>query len=68
MYGIAQRAQRYFFCEFEDNDDNHYGVFGQVMDITNTMGCFITAVVFLVVMSNVMEGFVYQRIFAFMKR
>ena len=59
---------RHFFCGFDDYDDDQYGVFGHVMDVVNTGGCYITTLTRLVVLSNVMEIFVYLRIFAFMKR
>ena len=65
---FTDRLHRFFFCDFDANDDQHYGVFSHIMNITNLTGCFITSVVTVVIMANIIEIFLYQRIFAFMKR
>ena len=64
----GDRIQRFFFCDFDDNDDTQYGVFGYFINIANTMGCFLTAIVLLVMMLNLLECFLYQRMFALLKR
>ena len=60
--------RRFFFCGFDDYDDNQYGVFGYVMNVTNILGCFLTSVMFFAVVINIIESFFYQRIFACIKR
>ena len=66
---LGTRLQRFFFCGFDHyDDDDPYGDFGHVMNVTNILGCFVTSIIFLVVVSNIMELFVYRKIFSFMKR
>ena len=61
------RMQRRLFCEFGDYD-YHDGVLGQLINAVNRTGCFVTSVILWIIVSNVMEGFVYRTIFIYMKR
>ena len=65
-YGEKMRS--FFFCGFDDYDDHQYGVFDHVMNVTNIIGCFLVSIILLVVALNIIEGLLYYRIFAFMKR
>ena len=61
--------KKFFFCGFDDyKGDQFDGIFSIVMDVTNITGCFITSIVFFIVLANLMEIFLYQRIFTHMKR
>ena len=59
--------QRFLFCGF-DNFDGHDSLFGHVMNVANMIGCFITSVLLFIVMTNIMEVFLYRQIFVYMKR
>ena len=61
--------RRFFFCGLDNyKEDEFDGIFSQVMNATNITGCFITSVIFFVVLTNLIEMFLYQRIFSRMKR
>ena len=59
--------RRFLFCGFDDFD-GHDTFFGHVMNGVNMMGCFITTILLFIVLANIMEGFLYRQIFAYMKR
>ena len=64
---FKSRMQRRTFGEFRDYDD-HDGFLGQLINVVNKTGCFLTSVIWWIIMSNIMEGFVYRKIFIYMKR
>ena len=69
--GIAQDSmlKEFFFCGLDDNEEDQIdGIFSYFMNVTNITGCFITSIIFFIVLTNLMEMFLYQRIFARMKR
>ena len=59
--------QRYLFCGVDDFKDND-SVIGYIMNVVNSMGCFITSVLFFIIMTNMIEGFLYRQIFVYTKR
>ena len=63
-----EMLRKFFLCGLDDQDDNHVGVFSLVLDITNITGCFLTSVIFFVILTNVMEMLLYYRVFSVMKR
>ena len=63
-----EMLRKFFLCGLDEHDDNHVGIFSLVLDITNITGCFLTSVIFFVILTNVMEMFLYHRIFLRMKR
>ena len=56
-----------FFCGF-DNFESYYSFFDKAMNVVNITGCFLTSSMRVIIMSNIIEGFFYIRIFAYMKR
>ena len=61
--------RNFFFGGLDDYiADQSNGIFSIVMNVINITGCFLTSVVFFVVLTNLLEIFLYQRIFARMKR
>ena len=62
-------VKNFFFCGLDDNEkDQVDGIFSYVMNVTNITVCFLTSVIFFVILTNLMEMFLYQKIFAHMKR
>ena len=55
------------FCGFDDFSDDQYGAIDYVMQIVSMLGCFVTIMVAIVMSVNIIETFIYQRIFSFMK-
>ena len=64
----VEMLRKFFLCGLDDHDDNHVGIFSLVLDITNITGCFMTSIIFIVILTNVMEILLYHRIFSRMKR
>ena len=65
----ADKVRRLLFCGFDRfNENGNHGTFGWFMNITNITGCFLTSMMVLIIMSTIVEAFVYQRIFSAMKK
>ena len=65
----VEKIGMFLFCGFADYDSHDsYGSFDRFMDITNITGCFITSTMVLIIVSNVLEVFIYLRIFSFIRR
>ena len=61
--------KNFFFCGLDDYEkDQVDGILSYAMNVTNITTCFITSVIFFVILTNLMEMFLYQRIFVCMKR
>ena len=61
--------KKFFFCGLDDYEEDQVdGIFSYVMNFTNITGCFVTSVIFFVILTNLIEMFLYQKIFARMKR
>ena len=65
---LIDKLSSFLFCGFEDFSNNNQGIFGYFMDIISIMGCFLTSMIILFIIANILEMFFYQRIFSFIKR
>ena len=64
----TEMIKKGFFCGFDDFSDVRYGVIDYVMNIVNMFGCLLTIMVAIFITVNIMEAFLYQRIFYFIKK
>ena len=63
-----ETAKKLFFCGFDNDFNEDFGIFGHFMNVVNITTCFLTSTILLAIATNIMEAFFYQRIFRFMKR
>ena len=56
-----------FFCGVDIFESN-YSIFDKVVNVFIITGCFLTSSLRVVIMCNILEGMLYKRIFAYMKR
>ena len=63
----AEMIKTGLFCGFDDFSDDQYAAIDYVMQIVSMLGCFVTIMVAIVMSVNIIETFIYQRIFSFMK-
>ena len=59
--------QTVLFCGFDEFQDDD-SIIGYVMNIVNSIGCFLQIVLCFLMMANIMEGFFYRKTFVYMKR
>ena len=64
----TEKIKMLLFCGFDDFSDIQYGVFDYFINIVNMMGCFITVMLVVFILANIMEAIIYQRIFSFIKK
>ena len=63
----AIKVKRLLFCGFDDFSAMEYGLIDYFINIINMMGCFISIAVVVAIIANMVEVFLYYRIFSFIK-
>ena len=64
---MCAKLKLIFFCGFDKFERND-SIFDKVVNVVNITGCFLTSSLRVLIMCNILEGFFYKRIFAYMKR
>ena len=62
------KVKRLLFCGYDDFSELDYGVIDNFINIINMMGCSLSILVVLIIITNMAEAFFYHRIFSFIKR
>ena len=62
------KVKRLLFCGYDDFSELDYGVIDYFINIINMMGCSLSILVVLIIITNMAEAFFYHRIFSFIKR
>ena len=64
----AIKVKRLLFCGFDDFSVMEYGLMDYFINIINIMGCFISILVVVVIIANIIEALLYYKIFSFIQR